>query len=75
LDEISTTIPFLMNFDIERMCKSKKALRDQLATRPITDKLRMLDQLRERALTIRAAKSPQSPMVRETPPPDYGTKS
>lgn len=44
-----------MSFDLERMLEGKRTLRRQLAARPIVEKLRMLDALRERALTLRAA--------------------
>jgi hypothetical protein len=44
-----------MNAD--RVLKSKRAFRRQLAARPIAEKLRMLDTLRERAVTIRRASS------------------
>ena len=42
-----------MSFDMEKILKSKRAMRRDLATRPIEEKLRMLDALRERELTIR----------------------
>lgn len=41
-----------MKFDFERLWESKRALRKRLANAPIAEKLRMLDALRERALTI-----------------------
>ena len=44
-----------MSFDLERILESKRALRRALAARPIAEKLRMLDALRARALTLRAA--------------------
>jgi len=43
-----------MSVDLEKILESKRALRRDLATRPIAEKLRMLDALRERALTLRA---------------------
>lgn len=49
-----------MSFDLEKIIESKRALRRDLAARPIAEKLRMLDALRERALTIRAATRPGS---------------
>ena len=45
-----------MTFDLQRILDSKRALRRHLATRPIVEKLRMLDDLRERELAIRARK-------------------
>ena len=44
-----------MNFDLKRMIESKKALRRKLASRPLAEKLAMLDALRERALALREA--------------------
>jgi hypothetical protein len=44
-----------MSVDLEKVLESKRALRRDLAARPIAEKLRMLDALRERALTLRAA--------------------
>lgn len=42
-----------MTFDLQAILESKRALRRDLATRPIAEKLRMLDALRERELAIR----------------------
>ena len=59
-----------MTFDLEKILESKRALRRHLATRPLAEKLRMLDALRERALTLRAASSPDSTnahLLREEP--------
>ena len=59
-----------MTFDFERMLESKSALRRKLAKRPVAEKLAMLDELRDRAITLRkAAGSLRSPVVRETPAP------
>ena len=46
-----------MSFDLEKILASKRARRRDFAARPIGEKLRMLDALRERALTLRAARS------------------
>lgn len=43
-----------MTVDLQRILESKRALRRKLASRPVTEKLAMLDALRERARTIRA---------------------
>jgi hypothetical protein len=60
-----------MNFDLERISKSKRALRRRLAQAPIAEKLRMLDALRERALVIRSARgSSKKPVVQAAPPSD-----
>jgi hypothetical protein len=61
-----------MSFDLQEILKSKRALRRDLAARPLAEKLRMLDALRERALAIRPAKpAPGAGVLREEPPP-YG---
>jgi hypothetical protein len=61
-----------MSFDLNSILASKRALRRQLAARPVAEKLRMLDALRERTLAIRSAKpAPGAGELREEPPP-YG---
>ena len=62
-----------MNFDFERMQKSKDALRRRLAAAPIAVKLRLLDALRERALTVRNAVVRQSAFINE-PPARYDSR-
>jgi hypothetical protein len=42
-----------MSFDIQKIDASKRALRRDLAARPVAEKLRILDALRERELAIR----------------------
>ena len=42
-----------MTFDLQKILESKRALRRNLAARPVAEKLRMLDALRERELAIR----------------------
>jgi len=42
-----------MSFELEKILESKRALRRELAARPIGEKLRLLDALRERELAIR----------------------
>ena len=42
--------------DHMRVETSESALRKELASRPVAEKLRMLDQLRERALILRKAR-------------------
>ncbi|HET8942799.1 MAG TPA: hypothetical protein VFN13_12520 [Rudaea sp.] len=44
-----------MTTDIARILESKRAHRNALAARPIAEKLRLLDALRERELLIRRA--------------------
>ncbi len=48
-----------MTFAIREILKSKQALRRRLAAMPFAEKLRLLDALRERALTIEAARKSQ----------------
>jgi hypothetical protein len=63
-----------MSFDLQKVLASKRAFRRDLAARPIAEKLRMLDALRECELAIRnrAAQS-DSGVLREVPAP-YRTK-
>ena len=66
-----------MSFDLEKILASKRALRRDLAARPIAEKLRMLDALRERAVTLRTSSTAglvDADTLRETPAP-YRTKS
>jgi len=55
-----------MTPDLQAILESKRLYRQRLAARPIAEKLRMLDALRERALLIRPM---SSPTVREDPAP------
>ena len=56
-----------MTFDSQRILESKRAYRHALAARPLAEKLRMLDALRERALALRQAARPdKSSVVRES---------
>jgi hypothetical protein len=57
-----------MSFDLQKILESKRALRRNLAARPVAEKLRMLDTLRERELAIRGrAAHPESSALREKP--------
>jgi hypothetical protein len=59
-----------MSFDLKKILASKRALRRDLAARPISEKLRMLDALRERALAVRPGTAPgMQDELRETPAP------
>lgn len=59
-----------MSLDLQKILESKRALRKNLAARPIAEKLRMLDALRERELAIRRNPAPSdSNNLREEPPP------
>ncbi len=57
-----------MSFDLQKILESKRALRRNLAARPVAEKLRLLDTLRERELAIRGrAAHPGSGALREEP--------
>jgi hypothetical protein len=59
-----------MSFDLQKILESKRALRRHLAARPVAEKLRMLDALRERELAIRGnAAHSDSSVLREGPAP------
>jgi len=63
-----------MSFDLQKILESKRALRRHLAARPVTEKLRMLDALRERELAIRgSAVHPEASVLHEKPAP-YRTR-
>jgi hypothetical protein len=65
-----------MSFDLQKILESKRALRRQLAARPVAEKLRMLDALRERELAIRAsAAHSDSGILREEPAPYRNKKA
>jgi hypothetical protein len=42
-----------MTFDLQKILESKRAYRQTLAAKPIAEKLRLLDAMRERSLAIR----------------------
>jgi hypothetical protein len=52
-----------MRVDFQKILESKRAFRRALAARPIEEKLRMLDALRERELAIRGRATPSDPDV------------
>jgi len=54
-------------FDFERVWEGKRALRKRLSNSPIAEKLRMLDALRERAVTI-GNRNVAPNVLREEPP-------
>ncbi|HVR37658.1 MAG TPA: hypothetical protein VMU84_01070 [Thermoanaerobaculia bacterium] len=45
-----------MTFDLEKVLESKRKFRRELAAKPIVEKLRMLDAMRERQVAIRSAR-------------------
>ena len=65
-----------MSFDLQKILESKRALRRDLAARPIAEKLRMLDTLRERELAIRgrAVQSDSTANILREEPKPYRTK-
>ena len=63
-----------MSFDLQKILESKRALRRNLAARPVAEKLRMLDAMRERALAIGThARSTTTDTLREQSP-NYRTQ-
>ena len=61
-----------MSFDLEKILQSKRAFRQRLATRPIAEKLALLDDLRERQLAIRGSAGrtgADNGVLREEPAP------
>jgi hypothetical protein len=62
-----------MTFDLARILESKRAYRSALAARPIGEKLRLLDDLRQRSLDLRSSQSTSSFILREEPAV-YGAK-
>jgi hypothetical protein len=61
-----------MSFDLRKILEGKRALRRNLAPRPVAEELRMLDALREREAAIRgSAVQPDcaSAIAREEPVP------
>ncbi len=58
-----------MSFDLQKILESKRAFRRHLAARPIAEKLRMLDALRERELAIRGRPGQSASALHEGPPP------
>ena len=54
-----------MSFNLQHVFASKRALRRSLAARPIAEKLRLLDAMRERALVIRGATLREAGTVQE----------
>jgi hypothetical protein len=66
-----------MSLDLQRILESKRALRRDLAARPIAEKLRLLDAMRERAEAIRNATRgahDEPSIVREEPPNDRSSR-
>ena len=51
-----------MTFEMREILKSKQALRQRLAAKPYAEKLRLLEQLRDRALAIAACRPRRAPV-------------
>lgn len=49
-----------MTLDMQKIMESKRTMRSRLAARPVGEKLRLLDALRERELVLRGAAIPSS---------------
>jgi hypothetical protein len=57
-----------MSFDLQRILAGKRALRRELAALPVAEKLRLLDDLRDRELTLRRSAPPATAnLIREQP--------
>ena len=63
-----------MSFDLQRILESKRTLRRSLASRPVAEKLAMLDALRNRARTIREAATRQEVATFRESAPEYLVK-
>ena len=63
-----------MSFDLQKILESKRAHRRDLATRPVAEKLRMLDALRERELAIRGRAVHSDPSAAHEEPTPYRIK-
>jgi hypothetical protein len=61
-----------VSFDLKKILESKRALRRGLAARPLAEKLRLLDALRQRELAIRGRVAHSSLLCEEAAP--YRTK-
>jgi hypothetical protein len=59
-----------MTFNLERILESKRVMRRNLAARPVSEKLAMLDALRDREWVLRESGQAQKiGMLRDSPPP------
>jgi hypothetical protein len=63
-----------MSFDLQKILESKRVFRRDLAARPIGEKLRMLDALRERELAIRGRATHGDSNILREDPTAYRTK-
>ena len=51
-----------MSFDLQKVLESKRALRRKLAAKPLAEKMRLLEQLSERATAIKRAHRQRDPL-------------
>jgi hypothetical protein len=63
-----------MSYAMQKIIESKLALRRQLAARPVAEKLRMLDAMRERELAIRGRAAHPNPSSLREEPAHFKTK-
>jgi hypothetical protein len=63
-----------MSFDLQRIFESKRAIRRSHASRPVAEKLAMLDALRDRLRTIRGAATQQEAAAIRESTPEYRVK-
>ena len=63
-----------MSFELQQILADKRRLRRSLGSRPVAEKLAMLDALRERARTIRQAAARREAAVLRESPPEYRGK-
>lgn len=63
--KIRETIFFLtiMSFDLKRMIESKLAFRLKMAAKPLAEKMRLLEQLSDRAAVLKRARLVRQPAV------------
>ena len=61
-----------MTFNLQKILESKRAMRRDLAVRPLGEKLRMLDAMRERTLSLRHAGTQSADAVLREKPSPYG---
>jgi hypothetical protein len=63
-----------MSLDLQRILASKRSLRQKLAVLPVAEKLRLLDELRERELALRRSAPPATSNVVRDQPARYPAK-
>jgi hypothetical protein len=71
---IKEIMRYCMSLDLQKIREGKRALRRSLAARPVAEKLRMLEALRERELAIRGWAVPAGGSILHEEPAPYRTK-